>query len=201
MAENDPAPKDDPTPNPKSDPAPAKTFTQDDVDRIVQDRLARAKSTPPSDYEELKAKAAKLDEFEAKNKSDLEKLSDRAAALERERDEARLQLQEQSVRTALISEAAKKNAVDPDAVVSLVDRSSLEFNDDGSPKNVDQVVTALLDAKPYLTGKPSSGSADQGSRGGTGVTQVTREELRGMSDAEYMKAKSEGRLANLLAGK
>lgn len=192
---------DDPAPDPKPDPAPTKTFTQEDVDRIVQDRVARVKSTPPDDYDDLKAKAARLDEIEAKSKTDFEKMSDRAASLERERDEARLALQDQTVRTALITEAAKKNAVDPDAVVALVDRAALEFDKSGAPSNVDHVVSSLLEAKPWLLGKTGmTGSADQGSRGGSSVKQVTREELATMTDAEYVKAKSEGRLTHLISG-
>lgn len=51
-------------PEPAATQAPAepsetpKTFTQDELDRIVRDRVARAK---PSDYDELKTKAAEYD--------------------------------------------------------------------------------------------------------------------------------------------
>lgn len=58
-----------------------KTFTQADVDRIVESRLAREREKQP-DIEELKAKAAKLDELEEKNKSELEKATEKAAKLE-----------------------------------------------------------------------------------------------------------------------
>jgi hypothetical protein len=61
-----------------------KTFTQADVDRIVQERLARAKSTPPADYEDLKAKAARLDEIEEAQKSDLQKATDATAKAQAE---------------------------------------------------------------------------------------------------------------------
>jgi len=61
-----------------------KTFTQEQVDRIVQERLARAKATPPADYEDLKAKAAKFDQLEEANKSDLEKANDAKARAEAE---------------------------------------------------------------------------------------------------------------------
>ena len=44
------------------EPAQERTFTQEQVDRIVQERLARAKAQVPPDYEEAKAKAAKYDE-------------------------------------------------------------------------------------------------------------------------------------------
>ena len=62
----------------------AKTFTQADVDRIVKERLSRAKHEPPADYEDLKAKAAKYDELAEAQKSDLEKANDAAAKAQSE---------------------------------------------------------------------------------------------------------------------
>lgn len=64
-----------------------KNFTQADVDRIVADRLAREKGKH-SDYDELKAKAGKLDELEAANKSDLDKANARADAAEKKAADA-----------------------------------------------------------------------------------------------------------------
>jgi chromosome segregation ATPase len=54
------------------------------VDKIVQERLARAKATPPADYEDLKAKAARLDEIEEAQKSDLDKAKDATAKAQAE---------------------------------------------------------------------------------------------------------------------
>lgn len=61
-----------------------KTFTQDQVERIVKERLARAKAELPPDYEELKAKAAKYDEAEEQAKTELERATEKAAKLEAE---------------------------------------------------------------------------------------------------------------------
>jgi predicted Abi (CAAX) family protease len=61
-----------------------RTFTQEQVDKIVQERLARAKATPPADYEDLKAKAARLDEIEEAQKSDLDKAKDATAKAQAE---------------------------------------------------------------------------------------------------------------------
>jgi cation transport ATPase len=66
-----------------SGPEP-KTFTQEQVNRMMQERVARVKSEPPADYEELKAKAARLDEIEEANKSELEKANDARAKAETE---------------------------------------------------------------------------------------------------------------------
>lgn len=60
-----------------------RTFTQDELNAIVGKRLAEEKSKY-SDYEDLKAKASKLDELEEANKTELQKATERANALESE---------------------------------------------------------------------------------------------------------------------
>lgn len=176
----------------------SKTFTQDQVDRIVQDRLARAKATPPADYEDLKAKAAKFDELEQSQKTEIEKAMERASAAERERDQALLQAQEQTLRTAIIGAAAGKLA-DPSDAVALIDRSAVEFGKDGSPTNVGELVSSLLEAKPHLaaSGGARGTSADQGARG-TKAGQITREQLRTMTADQITAAQASGQLDHLL---
>lgn len=65
--------------------ATEKTFTQADVDKIVTERLTRER-VKYSDYEDLKNKAAKLDEIEEANKTELQKATERAEALQGELD-------------------------------------------------------------------------------------------------------------------
>lgn len=60
-----------------------RTFTQEEVNSIVEGRLKK-ESAKYSDYEELKAKALKLDEIEESNKSELQKANERAEALAKE---------------------------------------------------------------------------------------------------------------------
>lgn len=60
-----------------------RTFSQDEVNAIVGKRLAEEKAKF-SDYEDLKAKAAKYDEAEEANKSELQKATERANNLEAE---------------------------------------------------------------------------------------------------------------------
>lgn len=63
----------------------SKTFTQEEVNDIVNDRLARErKKYEGIDLDVLKAKAQKLDEIEEANKSELEKANERANTLEAE---------------------------------------------------------------------------------------------------------------------
>ena len=62
-----------------------KTFTENEVNDIVKERLARErKKYEGIDLEALKSKAAKFDEMEAANKSELEKANDKVQALEAE---------------------------------------------------------------------------------------------------------------------
>lgn len=63
--------------------AEEKTFTQAELDAIVSDRLKRERSKYEG-FEDLKAKAAKLDELEEANKTELQKATERAQALENE---------------------------------------------------------------------------------------------------------------------
>ena len=73
---------------------PERTFTQADVDRIVTDRLKGERKRHAdelakfADYDDLKGKAARLDEIEAKNKSELEKTLDELKAASKRADEA-----------------------------------------------------------------------------------------------------------------
>lgn len=66
-------------------PQPERTFTQSELDAIVKDRLAREKGKY-ADYEELKTKAAQLDQIEENNKSELQKATEKADALQKELD-------------------------------------------------------------------------------------------------------------------
>lgn len=62
---------------------PGKTFTQDELNAIVNDRLKREKEKY-SDYASLKEKAAAFDKLEEANKTELQKANDKATALETE---------------------------------------------------------------------------------------------------------------------
>lgn len=66
--------------NPQSAP---RTFTQEEVNALIGKRLSEEKSKF-ADYDEIKAKAAKFDEAEEKNKSELQKALEKTSALESE---------------------------------------------------------------------------------------------------------------------
>lgn len=76
--------------------------SQEDFDKAIQARIARERAKIPTDYEELQAKAAKLQEIEDAKKSDEQKAAERIAAAEKRASE----LESQVVRAEV---AAAKN--------------------------------------------------------------------------------------------
>lgn len=92
-----------------------KTFTQEQVNRMIQERVARVKHEEPADYAELKAKAAKLDEIEEANKSDLQKATDAAAKAKAKADEWKAKfeaLEAEQTRMSTVTQMAAKYKVD-----------------------------------------------------------------------------------------
>ena len=80
-----------------------KTFTQDELNAIVADRLAREKAKYEG-FDELKAKAEKYDELEEANKSELQKASERVASLEAELESVRKTEEVRAIRDKVATE-------------------------------------------------------------------------------------------------
>jgi hypothetical protein len=174
--------------------------SQEQFNRMVQERIARERQKY-ADYDELKKAAERLAEIEEANASELEKAQKAAADAQAAYEKLQAEARETRLRAAIIAEAAKpdRKVVDPEAVVALLDRSSLELDDDGAPTNIAKAMDALLEARPFLVAKDGGtrGNADQGARRG-GPQQVTEAELKTMKPEEIEKARKEGRLDHLL---
>lgn len=95
--------------------AEARTFTQEEVNAIVEKRVARVKSTPPADYDELKAKAAKFDEAQEAAKSDLERATEAAGKWKAKYEE----LKAEDDRRAAIDAAAAEYKVDAEMLARM----------------------------------------------------------------------------------
>jgi len=193
----DPTPDPEPTPEPEPAPAGPQSFSQADVDRIVRERLKR-ESQKYEGYDEFKTKASELDAIRDGEKTELEKARERAEVLERETAEAKTLARESLLRAAVVAEAATRKVVDPEATVLLLDRSSLEYDENGAPTNVASAMDSLLEAKPYLLGgSRPAGSADLGARGGADG-QLAREDLKNMSPEQIVEAQKAGRLSDMV---
>lgn len=196
MPENDAPPADA---APAADPSAERTFTQKDVDRLMKHRLAEEVQRHYGDYDDLKQKAARLDEIEQQNMSDLEREREARAAAEQRLQQLDTEIRQQRLRSALLAEAAKadRKIVSPEDAIALLDASTLELGDDGAPLNADKALDALIEAKPWLVASAAArGTADQGARN-HGVSQLTRDDLKSMSPEQIVAAQKDGRLAQL----
>jgi multidrug efflux pump subunit AcrA (membrane-fusion protein) len=149
-------------------PEGERTFRQEHVDRIVQDRLRKAESRFDARESALAA------EFEAQ----VEKL-------EAELESATTLAQEAAIGASITKEAVARN-VDVDIAVRMADRGLLEFRGDGS---VDAAIAldSLLESKPGLrdSGTPLGGRrAEFGARGGQTPRKFTGPDIAGLSPEE-----------------
>jgi hypothetical protein len=155
---------------------PEKKFTQADVDRIVQDRLARQKAQfdpikaendqLKTEIEPLKAAKTELDQLKASGQSDLERAQAAAQAAEQAKAEAEQRATEATdkasqtlMRAKIVTAAAKAGAHNPDAVYALMKEAGFKasgeggnelqvtIGDDGQVTGHEDTVTAFLAAE------------------------------------------------------
>lgn len=80
-----------------------KTFTQAELDKIVEARVAREREKY-NDYSELKEKAKKFDDIEDKNKTELEKLTESNKKLQSQIDAFNAEKELRNVRDKVVKE-------------------------------------------------------------------------------------------------
>lgn len=128
---------------------------------------------------ELQAKVAELERDNAKYRSaerDRQKALDaetaakrtseeRMAALERQLAEATTREQGRILDGLITAAASRLGFRSPDLAARLVDRSALDVDESGKPRNLDAVLKGILDKEPYL-GKAATDFGG-GPRGGT----------------------------------
>lgn len=178
-----------------------KTFTQSELNAIVQDRLARATKGQLS-KDELKVLTdakAELDKIKSDGASELEKAQAAAAAAEAKATNAVAAANERLLKASAIAELAKAGVENVEAAYRALDKTGLSIADDGAVAGVEEAVKSLVAEIPGLVGKGSSGSADQGARGG-GPDKITREQLKSMAPHEVTKALKAGKLDHLTGG-
>lgn len=166
----DPAPQGEgsgsqPTPKPED-----RTFTQADLDRIVADRVARAK---PADYDEAKAALDEKKRREEGEKTDLQKATEANQTLTQERDAARNEANAVRRDAAIQLEAFRQGA-DAELVALALASDDTIVVKEGKVEGVEKAVKALLERKPNLKlgGTPASGGEFGGRDGGTVVEQI-----------------------------
>lgn len=82
--------------------------------------------------------------------SELDRTKKQYADLQAQHEREVADLRDRIVRYEVERTALSLNIVDPDAAARLIDWSSLEFDEDSTPKNAKKLLEALVKAKPYL---------------------------------------------------
>ena len=91
-----------------------------------------------------------LKEKEEAELSEQERLQRRVAEYEARLAELERDRQERTLQYEVKLRAAAMGIVDPDAAWRLLDLAAIEFDEDGTPTNIDEALEALVKAKPYL---------------------------------------------------
>jgi len=172
--------------------ASEKTFTQTELEGIIEQRLARErkkfqKQIEGVDLDEARQllQAKQEQEIERqKEKGEFEKvLQQLAEKKDAEINQYKSKLHEIQVDGALINAASQSNAVQPEQVVALLksqtrlaDDGSVEildktgavrYNDNGTSMTVNELVNEFLTANPHFVKASPSGVGSQGAAGGS----------------------------------
>lgn len=149
MSQDNPTTPEDTTPEGGDWKAPA---SQAELDKIVQDRLARVHKQY-ADYDDVKAKAAEFDKAQEANKTEIEKANERASKAEAEAAQIRLEADRSAVALA--------KGLTPNQAKRLVGTTKEELEADA-----DELVADLAKAdKPKAPPKPPGGSGASGGKG------------------------------------
>lgn len=182
----------------------------DEADRkVILERLSKPNNEARQLRERLKAlepKAAEFDKLADERKTELEKAQEAATKAQ---DQIH-SLRQQAVASKIEAIAAPAFADPSDAALFI---GSDFLADDGSvdEDGIKTALSDLLQKKPHLgrstePGMPSPNPAQGGSGGGpAGASQLTKADVERLArdgkHSEIEKARQEGRLDNLLAGK
>jgi hypothetical protein len=144
---------------PPADPADDGTqaFSLDEARKLRSENSGLRRRLNELEAAERKRAEADLSEVEKANK--------RIADLERINAEQQVAHQSLVVNAAVISAATKAGFWDPSIAVGLVDLASVEFDENGQPKNVDRLVADLAKAKPRLVNGTPPADSGLGPRG------------------------------------
>lgn len=151
----------------------SKIFTQDQVDKIVQERLARQASKVPDDYEAAKAALDRENQRKEDEKTEVQRLTEANTVANSERDEARAETVKVKRQSAIMLEAVAQGADAEMVVLALAEDSSIKLSKDGTIEGAKEAVTALLEKKPHL--KVQNGTRSGGEFGGKDTSTVAEE--------------------------
>jgi len=170
----------------------SKTFTQEELDRIVADRVAREqrkfdKRLSGVDLDEAKDLLAKKEAAELerqKERGEFDKvLKQTVEKKDMEIQSYKSKLQQTLVDGAILGAASNNNAVNPNQVSQLLksntrlsddgnvevldDNGTPRYNDSGDLLSVNEMVTEFLTVNPHMVKASQGGTGSMGNAGGS----------------------------------
>ena len=191
----------------------SKSFTQEQLDNIVQARLmAERKKYERKMEEEEKQKTELLKQKqleEAKSKADIEKLmKERIAEKDSEILRYKTEIKKEKIDNSILSVASKNNAINPQQVVQLIEKevklnddgrievldnnSNIRYNAKGELLTIEDRVKEFLDTNPHFRNATVQGSGSKASIGGNTVKPLNIQDLD-LNKPEDRKAYAEYR--------
>lgn len=170
----------------------SKTFTQDELDRIVADRIARERKKLDRKLDGIDLDEARKLMQEREN-AEIERQKERGefekvlkATVEKKEMEIQTykhKLEQTLIDGSLLSAASKNNAVSPeqvsallrnnlklaeDGTVEVLDQTGVvRYNDKGDLLSVNELVNDFLTANPHFVRASAGGAGSQGMAGGS----------------------------------
>jgi hypothetical protein len=185
-----------------------KTFTQAELEEILEKRLARERKKLErfADYDELKKK---LEEYEkqAEEKrlaelSEAERLQEELKKLQAEREslaaeleKATQRMKEQAILNEFIQHANKAGITYVEDAYKLADLSAVEFDENGKPLGIEEIVKNLVKEKPFLVAEKKAPRTIGESQAPTDRPEKTKEQ-RLKEAAE--KARQSGKIEDFI---
>jgi DNA-binding transcriptional MerR regulator len=191
-----------------SNQAETRTFTQDDVDRIVQNRLKQVEKkfegVDLNEYQNLKQQQAEAERQSMMKREQFQELLQKQKAdYESRLQQMTSELQRVHVDGALLNAASKNRAVNPEHVASLLkgqvrlgEGNQVEVLDtDGNvryntetaaPLTVEDAVNEFLTANPYFRAAAPAGSGSTGNATKSASREVKLTDLD-MRDPEHRR--------------
>jgi len=178
-----------------------KTFTQAELDEIVEKRLQRErkKLDKYSDYDDVKTKASEyeklLEEKRLAELSEKERLEEIAKKHEQEKqslseqlDSLRKQAEQEKIVNAFIKAAPGVNIPTDriDAALKLADLSAVQI-EDGTVNGVEDVLATLVDQYSFLVGEEKKPQREIGEPSNSGTSDEAKTLEAQLEDAKKKK--------------
>lgn len=111
---------------------------------------------------QLKAIESERTAKQASEQTEVERLTARLQDLEQQLATQTRERQEQSLRLATVTQATRLGYRNPDLAYRLLDANAVDYGPDGTPRNLEKLLTDLAKSEPYLLAQTDFGGGPRG---------------------------------------